>query len=398
MHRLKNYEKYRLNYPQINLILTQMGFFSDLKRKNIRFNPQAFSKRKNKKENNIDFHIDVTRKIDEVITRNKENQQLTDNKKITTPEFIEFREPFTRTPTTPTFQTQLGQNTDFGELENIQEFVEIDPPTNFLMEKQPEKKEEFESWMVNNQNEKDQKTFWGLGSLKIRIRGKEPQKTTTNKNNETTLAKIELEETQKEIERKKKELEEAIKKQKEKELKVKKEEEEKRKQEKLKKIELKKKQKEEKIRQKLAKKAQIEKEREIKKLESEREKELKKAQLEKEKELKKKELELKKQELELMKQELIKGKEPEPEPEQEPESEPEQKVVEKEELPEEITDIIEEKKEYTPKNLNLDEDVAKLLPIIDSLFEKLPEEVVDEFTKSEYFELYEKVLLKYKNK
>jgi len=391
MHRLKNYEKYKLNSPQLNLILTQMGFFSNLKRKNIRFNPKAFSKRKNK-ENNVDFHIDVTNKIDDVIARNKHEQQILDNKKITIPEFIEFREPFTRIPETPTFQTQLGQNTDFGELENIQEFIEINPPTNFFAEKQTENKEEFKSWMVNNQNEKEQKTFWGQGKLKIRLPSKEPPKTTTNKNNEPTLAKIELEETKKEIERKKKELEEAIKKEKEKELKVKKEEEEKRKLEKLRKTELKKKLKEEKTKQKLAKKAQLEKEKELKKLQLENEKELKKAQLEKEKELKKRELELKKQELELKKQELIQGIKPEPE------SEPEQKVTEEEKLPPELTDVIEEKNEYTPENITLDEDVAKLLPIIDSLFEKLPEEVVDEFTKSEYFELYEKVLLKYKNK
>ncbi len=56
------------------------------------------------------------------------------------------------------------------------------------------------------------------------------------------------------------------------------------------------------------------------------------------------------------------------------------------------------KKEFITENLNLDEDIVKLLPIIDSLFEKLPEDIIDEFTKSEYFELYEKVLLKYKNK
>jgi len=45
-----------------------------------------------------------------------------------------------------------------------------------------------------------------------------------------------------------------------------------------------------------------------------------------------------------------------------------------------------------------DEDVEKLIPIIDSLLEKLPDEVIDEFAKSEDFTLYEKVISKYKNK
>jgi hypothetical protein len=47
---------------------------------------------------------------------------------------------------------------------------------------------------------------------------------------------------------------------------------------------------------------------------------------------------------------------------------------------------------------NLDNDVEKLLPIIDSLLEKLPEEVIDDFANSDYFQLYEKVMNKYKNK
>ena len=58
--------------------------------------------------------------------------------------------------------------------------------------------------------------------------------------------------------------------------------------------------------------------------------------------------------------------------------------------------LIKEEKE--PKVTELDEDVEKLLPILDDLFDKLPDEAVDEFAHSEHFQLYEKVLLKYKNK
>ena len=57
-------------------------------------------------------------------------------------------------------------------------------------------------------------------------------------------------------------------------------------------------------------------------------------------------------------------------------------------------------KETVTKNENpyLDADVEKLLPIIDQLLEKLPDDVVDEFAQSDNFALYEKVVNKYKRK
>ena len=69
----------------------------------------------------------------------------------------------------------------------------------------------------------------------------------------------------------------------------------------------------------------------------------------------------------------------------------------------ELQKLEEQKREQNQKDkeelpMGWDEDVEKLIPIIDSLLEKLPEEVIDEFAKSEGFSLYEKVILKYKNK
>jgi len=385
-----------------------MGFFNDLKRKKIRSDQKPFFKQKNKKEKHIDLHLEITKKIEDVISKNNQDQETSENKKISIPEFIELRQPFARSPEIPVFQTGLGPRSEIGELDSVQEFFEIDPPTNFLMEKQQENKDEFKSWMVNNQNEKDQKTFWAFGPLKVEKKGAKPEKTTTknnrnhnsnnnNNNDEDTVAKMELEQTKKEIERKKKELEEAIKKQREKELEVKIEEEERRKQEKLIKLELKKQLKEEKIKEKLEKKAQIEQEKLAKKAQIEREIELKKlAELKKKEELMKqielkKQVELRKKEellkqLELKKQEMIKSKVQEEE------------LLKEEKITPDTNDIVEEEKQVTPEDITWDEDIAKLLPILDSLFEKLPEDVVDEFTSSEYFELYEKVLLKYKNK
>ncbi|UCD14598.1 MAG: hypothetical protein JSW60_04045 [Thermoplasmatales archaeon] len=63
----------------------------------------------------------------------------------------------------------------------------------------------------------------------------------------------------------------------------------------------------------------------------------------------------------------------------------------------------EKKEEYPeadkkPEPTLLDEDVKKLLVITDNLLGELPEEVIDKFAQSEDFELYSKVLHKYKIK
>ena len=164
MHRLKDYKNYRLNVPELKLILTQMGFFSNFKRKKISLNTRLFSKPKNKTESHVDLYLDVSKRIDELIEKNKEDEQLNDDKnfeipRIVEPRFIEIREPTPRAPEAPTFQTSLGPGNNIGDMENIQEFIEIEPPSSLLMENQPENKGEFDSWMTNNQSEKDQKTF-----------------------------------------------------------------------------------------------------------------------------------------------------------------------------------------------------------------------------------------------
>ena len=46
----------------------------------------------------------------------------------------------------------------------------------------------------------------------------------------------------------------------------------------------------------------------------------------------------------------------------------------------------------------LDEDIKKVLAITDNLLGKLPEEIIDEFIKSKDYELYEKVIRRYKIK
>ena len=55
-------------------------------------------------------------------------------------------------------------------------------------------------------------------------------------------------------------------------------------------------------------------------------------------------------------------------------------------------------KETCDENHILDEDIRKVLSIIDNLLGNLPENVIDDFVKSEDFALYEKVVYKYKTK
>jgi hypothetical protein len=55
-------------------------------------------------------------------------------------------------------------------------------------------------------------------------------------------------------------------------------------------------------------------------------------------------------------------------------------------------------KQQEPQPTLLDDDVRKVLLITDDLLGNLPDKVIDEFAQSKEFELYEKVLSRYKNK
>ena len=56
------------------------------------------------------------------------------------------------------------------------------------------------------------------------------------------------------------------------------------------------------------------------------------------------------------------------------------------------------KKEAKKEKPLLDDEIRKVLEITDNLLGKLPEEIIDEFVKSKDFELYEKIIRKYKIK
>jgi len=225
----------------------------------------------------------------------------------------------------------------------------------------------------------------------------------------------ELEKTKQEIEETKRQLELAKMKEKEKEKELKLKSIEKKQTEKQKRVEAKKKLKEEKLKEKLAIKTEKLKQKEQIKLE--------KQKIIEQKKLEKEQIKLEKQkELEQKKQEKLTSKEVKEKPEKKKEKtsffkkekptvttiETEKVKVEPAEETFEIDKMIikkqqtqeptsktgqEQTKEPVPK---ADQDIEKLLPILDSLLEKLPEEVISEFAESDDFNLYEKVMRKYK--
>jgi len=143
-----------------------------------------------------------------------------------------------------------------------------------------------------------------------------------------------------------------------------------------------------------------------------KEKEEKKQQLleakQAKKEAKQKEREMKKALKEQRKQQLLEAKQAKKESmqrEQEAKQalkEGKKKVAEEQKQLKKIEPIKEEQKkeeyEEVPEMPILDEDIRKFITITDNLLAELPDEVIDKFAKSKDFEVYERVLSKYKIK
>ena len=411
MPNLKKMDGKKLKIEEINIVLlSQMGFLNELKNKNICFNLNPFKKSKctikdvqNGQTNLVDFHIEFTKKIDKMIDKNEKESR--------------------------DFQSIPKERLDF----NLQDIVEIRSPWNKdvkTFEFNPEIKNECEWTEANEENneinklfvgEKEDKTVSGLGRIKVRKQektetSKNKKAIKTNNGNGFKKSKKELEETKEELERRKKELEEMERLAKEKEEELKHKAEEKKKQKKLKEIEKKKRQKEaqrkEKERRKLEKKAekerkklerekeiQLKKEEKLKKIEAEK---LLKQQKEEEALTKKKKLEMEKKRKQEAKR-LLKEKQLKEaiEEKERKEKEKEQKKKEKKsivttkEKPEEEKIQKQEKEEFDNE---WDEEVRQAFTIIDDLLENLPDEKIDEFVNSEDFQIYERVVSRYKKK
>ena len=482
------------------ILATEMGFLSSLKGKKIKFNLKPLSKSKNLKENNknfVDFHLDITKKIDKVINENEKANNQQERQPETNIDFVEIRKNWLKGPISPEFKTDPQGNPIFNEVNIGEDLFEIVSSPEFgsninredlyedtlvttvektnneecknmlideekqgsqkwltglgkikIKSKEKPNNEEYKNILIDEEKQDSQKWLMGLGKIKIKSKDKpkkeiEQEKTPKNKNekhNGYTTIKKDLENTKKELEQKKKEIEEIEKLAKQKESEFKKKEEEKKIREKLRKKELKKQQKLEKIKQK-------EREKEEKKLLAEQKKKEKlDAQLklkeekkllaeQKKKEKIKLEQELKKQKLleeqkmkekleaeQQLKKEKIKQEQMEKEKmllaekkkESEKQVQPPETTKDYDDLIETVakkeiaTDTksqekeIEEKSEIKTKVTEtpelLDEDVRKVLIVIDNLLEKLPEETIDEFVNSKDFAVYEKVVNKYKNK
>jgi hypothetical protein len=392
--------KKELFNSNIEIILaTEMGFLSNLMEKQIRFNPKPFSKSKNLKENNdnyVDFHLDIAKKVDEVISKNEKENHLQEDQLETDIKLVEVRKNWMKGPLTPEFKTDPQGKPIFNELNINDDLFEIETPPQFrddindnrvdwyqdtlvpIVEK-PE--EEHENVLVDEEKEGSQKWLMGLGRIKVRTKNtpkketKQEKTTKTVKHNGVTVVKKDLESAKKELEQKKKEIQEIERLAKQKEEELKKKKEERKKQEKLKIKELKKQKKLEKLKEK------------------ERKKEEKRLLEEQKKKEKQPETQVKPSETAKDYDDLIETVAKKEVIEDTKEKTPDTKTEEKEiEKPPEVKTKVTETPEV------LDEDVRKALIIIDNLLEKLPEETIEEFVNSEDFAIYEKVVSKYKNK
>ena len=497
--------------PELDIFLTiEMWILSGLKGKNMMFNPRLFSDKKkqdNKEENFVDFHVEMVKEIDALITahekKNTSRKPIPDSQEqlvASLDDVIEMRDDVKRKPEIPQFKTEIKPENISDKIAVEDSLFEVEfpekasPAFKFVtslaepksfrfiknLESEPMKDDDFQSKMLDDQDKSSERVAKGFTNIKVRSKKEVAKLKTTKsepkKKNGLTKTQEELERERRQIEEKKKELEEIEKmaKEKEEELKRKKkekikEEKEKEKERKLKLKEQLKREKEEEIqgelelKQKEMKMREREKQKLIKEKEEEqlkqielKKKEMEKREREEQKLIKEKEderlkqLELKKKEMEkiqkekelaekarlaekrkkleaeeALKEELLKQQEKKKKLKEKARAGKEkkkleakrellelvkQKQLEKEALKKkkaekkikkaspEVKQPIPEKKKVEEESILLDKDIRKVLTIADKLLEKLPEEVIDEFAQSKDFELYERVITKYKLK
>ena len=325
----------------LNVLLAELGFFTNIKAKKIKFNPRPGSKpertqdvtlpvpitqekRKKVQPEFVDLHLDITEKIDEILKKHEQENSQTKLNTFEKPEFIEVRKPWNKTPITPQFRTDMSLDDFTQNLQTVNDLFEVKTAETNLetttqittQEIQTEiskelKFDEFENMTVIKKIDSFDEMLSGLGRIKVRKnpnQTKSTTKKTTQKKNGATVAKTDLDKTKAELERKKHELEEMERLAKEKEEEFKKKQEEKKKQQKLRAQKQKEIEKQRKLKEKLEKKHQIKLEKEKKRKQKELLKEQKiqeKLKLAEEKK-RQKELEIKKKQQE--KEELLKQK------------------------------------------------------------------------------------------
>jgi len=383
-----NYKKNKQVISDLDLLLIEMWFLSNLRNKKIRFNPKPIldlfhveQKQPPKVEENfVDLHFEIAKKVDSLIAQfdlelqNNEPQMVTSTqRKLPLIDSIEIRQPNIKQPQMSVFKPATIPTLNFGEVTPEEDFFEIVEPPEFIEvdDNLQQQRQETQSFMVGEKEKQTFRSLIGLG--RIKVNNKKPTKQTKPKTAKTkkpveqkngfAVKKEELEKTRQEIEERKKQLQKAKEKEKAKKLELKKQRKEKLKQEKLKKLEQKK----------------IEKERKLEKIKKLKEEKLKQKEQERKEKIKAKELEKEVNEkIEKLKKEKSKI------------SNKKEKQVEPAGMEKFIKPSNKEKNDF-------DKDVEKLIPIIDGLLEKLPENEIEKFAKSKDFALYEKVVNKYKN-
>lgn len=369
------------------LLLTQIGVYNSLKRKKIKFNPKPFEQQIEKETQNNESEInqqdnlntDFKDRIDDLIqnfnTQNKINTHSIYKEKQTFPYLIEMREKSIRKPDIPVFKTdlQIHNNKNKSNFHDLNNQFQNKSNIPLFLSSQNTDKYELKNYFFHEKNNSS-KTKRSI-KIKKRENNKSENETTTDfVNNGLTKTKEELEKTKEELEKKKKEIEEMEKKAKLKEEELKQRIEENKRKEKLKQLELKKQEREEKIKEKQRLKEEKLKEKELRKNEKEE-------KIRKIKQLKEKKSKTEKPQKEEAKDKIEKEK---------------KGLFKKETIEKEKPITLETRAISTSEKEAFDNEISEALTIIDNLLEKLPEETINEFVKSKDFEIYEKVISKYK--
>ncbi len=392
---------------KINICLFLMlenSVFNKVKKIRFNKNPKDIE---NKKEEikTLDLDTEISDRIDHIIKKHREKPI----EKNFLNKTIEHRKPINKNPISPYFKTD---NTNINKIALNKDF--FDQPLPFKQEVNTSDIEFSDKNNINfyfHKKKKDKKDLKEkIPKIKINMGSKKSTK--TKKKNKVTKAKTELEKAKEEIERKKQEIKNIEKKAKEKEIELKKKKIQKEKQ--MKKLE-KEKIMQEKLKNKKEKQLAIEKEKKRKQKEKEEKLRKKKEEkLAKEKAKQKKLEEKKRKQIEQKKQKEQKKKEEKKQPKK---SKPKakKKIKPKKDKKTKIsfnlfktdkkeTNIPKQEKTEPPQPTvqetvpNMDEELSQAFDIIDELLGELPDEKIDQFANSDDFEIYEKVIKKYKKK
>ena len=405
MPNLKKGNKNKLVKPELDIFLpADMSFFSSFKNKNIKVNSHTSKDTTIKRK--VDFHLNIIKKVDEIIAGYE--KQIEPETKTSLSEIIEERQPFSKKPEGSSHNTNLSP-----EIVTFEVVPEHNGPMNVFVEK------------TSSMDLNDQKLAMNSTSKTAQPKTEKVKQKPINSNKQL----LDLREQNKKLKEEEKQLqkEEKTMKKEEKILEKEVKEKEKKKKEELQreKLEQEKKQREKEKQKKLEVATEIKQQKEKERLRVIEEKKKEKVSFDKKKEverLKRLELEksaedalIKEKELalkfkEAKKQKKLKAKtalaeQKEKERLKKLEEKEKQKAKSKAEKKTSKTSKEEPKinikhninlKENTSEVLSMDEDVIKFLKIADDLLEKLPDDVIDKFAKSKDFEIYERVINKYK--